>query len=241
MIKLETLAEFLNEVLKVDQFKDDLNGIYQSSNRPIRCLGLIREPWSEVADWVCSNQIDALFCHRPWKLSLEQLPNDTGVLAYHLSFDEALTIGYNPWLANQLGMKNLAVLGTKRESQVERPIGMIGDISSQSFYDYHQQVSTVFDGTEEIWLGAPKTSEFQISRVAVVGATSAELVQMAAAQGADLYITGQFRSVAKTALQSTGMSCIAIGHQRSEEWGIQALAELIRQRWPALQVVLPIQ
>lgn len=230
MTNLQDLAEFLNTVLKVDQFTDDLNGIYQPSTRPIQRIGLIREPCPEVANWVRSNQIDALFCHHPWKLQLDQLPDELGVLAYHLSFDETLTIGYNPWLADSLGMVNLAVLGTK----AERPIGMIGDVKTQPLAAYVHQVEAVFKGLEET-----KILTGQVSRVAVVGAMNAELIQMAVECQAGLYITGQLRRSAEAAVQATEINVVAVGHQRSEEWGLCALAQLLQQRWPNLEVVLP--
>lgn len=85
MIELETLAKFLDITLKAEQFAEDVNGVYQHSTQPIHRLGLILEPWAELPDWVRSKQIDALFCHRPWKLELNQLPVAIGILAYHLS------------------------------------------------------------------------------------------------------------------------------------------------------------
>lgn len=233
MTDLEALAEFLNIALKADQFidvVDDLNGIYRPSTRSIQRIGLIREPWLNVADWVQANQIDALFCHRPWKLPLDQLPDELGILAYHLSFDEALTIGYNPLLADCLEMSNLAVLGTK----LERPIGMIGDIKTQDLNTYVRQVEAIFGGLEET-----EVNPTQVSRVAVVGAMTAELIHMASHQRAELYITGQRRRSAELAVQATKINIIAVGHQRSEEWGIHALAYLLQQRWTALEVVLP--
>jgi hypothetical protein len=30
-----------------------------------------------------------------------------------------------------------------------------------------------------------------------------------------------------------------VGHRRSEEWGLRALAGVLRERWSALEVVLP--
>lgn len=229
-IHLEELAEFLNTLLKSEQFVDDPNGIYQHSSNAIRRIGLLLEPWSGLEKWVCSNQIDALFCHRPWRLQLDQLPPEMGILAYHLAFDEGLTVGYNPNLANSLEITNLAVLGTK----LERPIGMIGDIKTQSLSEYVCHIKTVFGGIEEARLNSG-----QVSRVAVVGAMSPDLIQSAADRQAELYITGQLRRSAELAVQATGISVIAVGHERSEQWGMQTLANLLRQRWPDLDVVLP--
>jgi putative NIF3 family GTP cyclohydrolase 1 type 2 len=229
MIELHTLAKFLDRTLNAEQFTDDFNGIYQPSTRPIQRIGLILEPLPELSDWIVSHQIDALFCHRPWNLQVAQLPTEMGVLAYHLSFDEALTIGYNPFLAKDLGMKKLLVLGKK----LERPIGMIGEVVHQPLKDCIFQIEAMFGGMEVVISGLE-----QISRIAVVGAMSAELIQMAADCGAELYITGQLRRSAESALRATKISVIAVGHQRSEAWGLRMLARLLQQQFPSLEVVL---
>lgn len=121
-------------------------------------------------------------------------------------------------------------MGTKSE----RPIGMIGEISAQTLERYIQRVKNIFDGIEDVVFGSE-----QVSRVAVVGTMSAELIQMAADRQAELYITGQLRRSAESAVQATGISVIEIGHHRSEKWGLRALAQILRQQWSALEVILP--
>ncbi len=65
------------------------------------------------------------------------------------------------------------------------------------------------------------------------------LVREAKDRGANIYITGQLRQPAKLALEETGISCVAVGHKRSEEWGLRALAGLLRDRFSQLEVILP--
>ena len=56
------------------------------------------------AVWTETQRLDALFLHRPFKLEVSTLPDDMGVLASHLPFEERLALGYNPRLADALGM-----------------------------------------------------------------------------------------------------------------------------------------
>jgi hypothetical protein len=44
------------------------------------------------------------FCIDPGSCNPEQLEPDVGVISYHLAFDERLTLGFNPRLAEVLGM-----------------------------------------------------------------------------------------------------------------------------------------
>ncbi len=227
MIYLDDIAEFLSDFMAANRFTDDQNGVYIPSTKAIARFGLCLEPWAELATWAQHERLDGLFLHRPW-----QLQNvDIGVVAYHLAFDEALTFGFNPRLATVLGMSNLEVLGEKQG----RAIGMLGDVESYSFDKYCDRLYQIFHGYDKVISGT--TGE--ISRVAVVGAMNEILVRKAKDRGANIYITGQLRQSAELALAETGISCVAIGHRRSEEWGLRALSGLLRDRFSQLKVILP--
>lgn len=228
-IALNDLAQFLDRFFAVHRFGDDQGGIYQPSLRPIRRIGLALEPWAGLPEWATSQHLDALFFHRPWKLEAGQLAPDVGVVAYHLAFDERMTLGFNPRLADVLGMSALEVLGEKEG----RPIGTIGEISAQSFVSYCDRVREIFGGYDKT-----RASSGDIKRVAVVGAMTDALIREAAVRGADLYITGQLRPAA-VAVEETGIRVIAVGHRRSEEWGLRSLAGVLRDRYFDLEVVLP--
>ncbi|MUG99503.1 NGG1p interacting factor NIF3 [Scytonema sp. UIC 10036] len=228
---LAEIAEFLNNSLGVDKyFQEEPGGVYLPSIRPIKRLGLALEPWTELQEWVDAENLDALFLHRPWKLQAGQLAPDIGVISYHLAFDERLTLSFNPELAKILEMSGLEVLGEKRN----RSIGMIGEIPTQSFAELCDRVSQIFGGYEQI---RGVTSPEEVRKIAVVGAMTDELVREATNRGAAAYITGQLRKGADVALQETKMKAIAVGHRRSETWGLWALVRLLHQRWSSLEIV----
>lgn len=231
MISLVDIAQFLDHFFAIHRFRDDQNGVYLPSTRPIARFGLALEPWPELAEWTSAKQLDALFLHRPWKLQPGKLLSDVGVVAYHLAFDECLTLGFNPRLGTVLGMSRLEVLGEKQG----RAIGMIGDISAQSFASYCCCIDEIFGGQNETHTGICH----EILRVAVVGAMTDALVREAAFRGANVYTTGQLRQPAQAAVVETGIGVVAIGHRRCEEWGLQALAGVLRERWSRLEVILP--
>jgi putative NIF3 family GTP cyclohydrolase 1 type 2 len=229
-IALQELVTFLNEFFEVEQYPDDQNGIYRASqNCSIDRLGLSLEFGDGLANWAIATQLDTLFLHRPWKLPDDFLP-DVSVIAYHLAFDQQLTLGFNPQLAETLEIEDLEILGYKNQ----RPIGMIGDVDSQSLREWDDRLQSIFGGREQIHLGKQQS----ISRVAVVGAMTDALVREATERGADVYLTGQFRYPAELAVSETEISVIAIGHHRSEVWGLKALAKLLGDRYPELMVLL---
>lgn len=230
MVSLDELAQFLNQYFAVQQFGDDQGGIYSNSLRPIRRIGLALEPCTEIAQWINEQQLDAIFLHRPWKLELKQPQlKDLGIISYHLAFDERLTLGFNTRLAEVLGMSEIEILGEKQG----RPIGMIGEILPQSFENFCSQIDEIFGGKEQAY---PSIYQ-QVSRVAVVGAMTEVLVYEAAARGANIYLTGQWRQPAQAAVLETKINVVAVGHRRCEEWGLRALAGVMRERWSKLDVI----
>jgi putative NIF3 family GTP cyclohydrolase 1 type 2 len=112
---------------------------------------------------------------------------------------------------------------------------MMGEIPPQSFGTYRRYIEEVFGGQDKAHPGGWE----KVSRVAIVGAMTDALVREAASRGANLYITGQLRKPAEEAVLETGIGVIAVGHRRCEEWGLRALAGVMRERWAGLKVILP--
>jgi putative NIF3 family GTP cyclohydrolase 1 type 2 len=169
-ISLEEIAEFLDEFFAIEKYSSDQNGIYLPSNRSIKRIGIALKPWTELAEWVNTDRLDALFLHRPWTLELEELPSDLGILSYHKAFDEHLTLGFNSRLASAVGLRKLEVLGYKEG----RAIGMLGEITEQPFLESNapfkkmlsERIKSIFGGYEQI--SFPRQNI--VSRVAIVGA-----------------------------------------------------------------------
>jgi putative NIF3 family GTP cyclohydrolase 1 type 2 len=91
-----------------------------------------------------------------------------------------------------------------------------------------------FDALDDLVVGALDP----VTRIAVVGGMTDALVREAAARGAQLYVTGQWRVPAARAVRDTGLTVAVTGHARAERWGLAALARMLRERWPAMRVSL---
>ena len=227
MTTLADLETFLSDFLLAGQFDGDQNGIYRASNRQLKKLGLALEPPPNISGWILQNKLDALFLHRPWKLG--RTPEGVGVLAYHYAFDERLTTGYNPLLAEALKLSHPEVFGHKEG----RPLGMMGDVPRTSLAAFQKQLEIEFGGLGGVY-GA-QTGE--VTRVGVVGAMRPALLYEAAQRGAQVYLTGQYRKGAAKAVAETGLSVLELGHERSEKWGLKTLGRVLQQRF-GLEVVL---
>lgn len=240
-ILLNDIVDFLRSEFTIDRYPDsEQGGVYHASGYPVQRLGLVLEPFPELADWMVENQLDTLWLHRPWQLDLTTLPPDVAVIYNHLPFDEHLTMGYNPRLAAQLrAVGPLEPVGFKQavnaigESPPQRPIGMLFDAVQQDIAEWVRRAEILFGGNDRIEPGR----QTSIERVAVVGAMNDALIREAADRGAGLYLTGQYRPSAHKAVAETGIAVIAVGHRRSEEWGLRAMVDLLRERWPGLVLI----
>lgn len=234
MPSLRQLADLLDAYLDAGAYVNDQAGIFRASMDEVRRIGLALEPWVGVESWAMNENLDGLFLHRPWKLEEHNLDASIGVLAYHLAFDEHLTLGFNPRLAVAFGLRGIEVIGEKEG----RPLGMIGDVRAVEFDLFVRATGEIFGGIDE---ARPlNRASNEVRRVAIVGAMTDKLVREADERGADVYVTGQWRFPAKDAVRETGIGVIAVGHRRTEEWGLRALAGLLRERWEELDVVLGV-
>ncbi len=229
-LTLAAIADYLNSYLGSADIPNDQNGIYRPSQRPVKQIGLAIEPWTGIGEWVQRERLDALFLHRPWKLDMQTLPEEIGILAYHLAFDLKLTFGLNHRLADVLQMTNLTPFAFKDGL----PLGMIGDITSLPMHTFVEYLGETFGVAPTIERYYRET----VSRVALVGAMTDILIREAAEQAVDLYITGQFRQPARRAVDETGMTVAVVGHTVGELWGIRTLASLLRERYAGLDVVI---
>ncbi len=237
MPTLSDLNDFLSLYFSAERFGSDQNGIYRApdkSEKPVKRMGLLLEPFPKLADWTKKNKLDALFIHRPWKLEKVKAPEgEVGILAYHYAFDELLTTGYNPRLADVLLVSELEVLGYKEG----RPLGMIGNVPRTDLQTFRVQVEEVFGGLEGAYLKTEPEEE-HVTRVCVVGAMRDKLVREARERGANVYITGQYRDHAQDAVDNTSMNILEVGHERCERWGLRALAGVLRERYADLFVTV---
>ena len=188
------------------------------------------EPWPGLTRWTSDERLDALFLHRPWSLTDPQRQElrDTGigVLAYHLAFDERLTTGFNPVLASACGWGAPEILGHKEG----RPLGMLCALPEAVPFDaIAARLRAEFAGLEQAVPPAAGDAT-AVALVAVVGAMTDALVREAHARGVGVYVTGQWRQPAAKAVHETGLGVVALGHRRSEVWGLRALARLLGER-----------
>jgi putative NIF3 family GTP cyclohydrolase 1 type 2 len=230
MPTVHDLADFLAPVLDADHYHraGDPAGVWIASDRPIRRLGLRLEPGLPPYGW--AKGLDAVLIHRPFGLWPALVPAGRGVLGVHRALDERLSIGCNPVLADMLGLQ----VFDEPLCRDGRPVGLLGRLPApEAGAVIVRRIEAELGGFEHAGPEPPPA----VSVVAIVGAMTDELVRAAAAGGAGIYLTGQFRQPVREAVRTTGVHVLATGQARAEAWGLRHLGNLLRERWPFLEIV----
>jgi putative NIF3 family GTP cyclohydrolase 1 type 2 len=228
---LPELAAHLGALLGAHRYAPAEHGVAHAADRRVARLGLALDGSAAVAAWSRSERLDAVWLHRPWRLPAAELAPGTGVCFTHLPFDDRLTTGLNPRLATALECTDLEPFAFKDG----RTLGMLARCEPRTPDGLRDALAGVFGGLDA-WVDA--ADEVAVRRIAVVGAMNEAFVRDAAARGAALYVTGQLRAPALAAVRETGIGVAAVGHGRSEAWGVRALTGLLRERWAGLDVRL---
>ena len=193
-------------------------------HRDVKRMLFALEPPSKLKQ-LEKKSYEAIFMHRPFDLHLRHFP-DSYILWSHDDFDNNMTVGYNPSLASDLQLKQpLQELYWTNKKGTERRIGMVGSLDrAQPYGQYRRHVEELFGGAD----ASKANAVAHVRNVAVMGAFNANLLhRMKSEHAVDLYITGQVRPGAMEVAKELNIAVVAVGHQRCEAYGLQALAASI--------------
>ncbi|KAL6712677.1 hypothetical protein ACN47E_000554 [Coniothyrium glycines] len=189
------------------------------------------------------------FLHRPFDLDRRAVRKGTLVLSSHTSFDEVLTVGWNPYLAERLSMNVVACLciqGYKGKAgwDPDRKIGIMGQVT-QHREMLVRRIQHEFGPMELVQEGLAD----EIHVVAIMNAFNEEQVHRVLDTAREegwvppegngrnmLYLTGQPRIAGLDAAQAQGMSVVCVGHRQAEDWGIRYMANELRAAFPGVRV-----
>ncbi|MDV6374963.1 Nif3-like dinuclear metal center hexameric protein [Deinococcus arenicola] len=187
----------------------------------VRRLALALEP----ANLPPTLDADALFIHRSLRVG-ERWPG-LGVLGVHDGFDLALTTGPNVRLARTLGWRDVREVVWKGELK-----GITATPPQDGWAELQAALHAELGGEDSSWPPAEAAAPL---RLALMNAMNPGLIEHVAAGGVRVYLTGQLRLSASAAAHAHGLGVIALGHRRTEEWGLRRLAQELWAAFPGLE------
>jgi dinuclear metal center YbgI/SA1388 family protein len=156
---------------------------------------------------------------------------NASLVAYHLALDAHATLGNNAQLAARIGAMPVGPFGT---------VGRGCTVDPVSVDELAGRVAGVVGRAPLVLRGG----EREIRRLAVsTGAAGHDLV-LASHQGYDALLTGEPEEPSAATARELGVHLIAAGHHATEQFGVQALAAHLAERfrldWHYVEVANPV-
>lgn len=250
MIHLKKFRGFLDNYLQVQLYKDDVgpNGLFKrgtynfidfihkvSGKEPIRKVFLSVNLYEKTEQIAIREGADALITHHP----NEQKGNDLapklltkGILlfTYHLPLDAHPVVGNNVQIVNRI----------KDHLRIGQP-SRFKDIGYKVDFEDPEKIEDLYEVFQNIfgkkWIQVENERSI-IRNLAVVAGTGGDAKYINACNdgGIDCLLTGEIENSesAKSSL-NTGVTVFYVGHEESEVFSLDAIAQKIMERFPEIE------
>jgi len=247
-ISAQALTQFCDDYLSTSAFKDYApNGLQIDGGRPIQRIVTGVTACEALIDAAIANNADAIMVHHGyfWKGEPATLTGMKGrrvrklmqhgisMIGYHLPLDAHPISGNNAKLADMLGMTiNGALYPTE-----SHPVGNIATCTPQSADDLIATITQAL-GRAPLHISAEyhtdasaQTSGRLIERVGICTGGAQDMIEQAASMGCDAFISGEISERTTHSARELGIDYFACGHHATERGGIQALGEIVAQKF----------
>ncbi|GKT12476.1 MAG: hypothetical protein ISEC1_P1454 [Thiomicrorhabdus sp.] len=222
------LVNYLNELLKIDEYNDYApNGLQVEGCDEIKIIVTGVTACNELINEAIKLNAHAIIVHHGffWKSEPQEivgfkqkriknlLVNDINLLGYHLPLDGHSELGNNAELARLWQLKDITPdSGLVRLGHLSEPI---------KIDEFITRVTTTL-GRKPLHLkGGP---EF-VKTVSWCSGGAQNYIDKAVKFGADVYISGEVSEQTMHLAKECGIHYLSAGHHATEKWGIKALGE----------------
>jgi len=224
------------------------------SRQSVRRIWVALDPSPEVVKAACQKKVDLLITHHPLIFRpLKSIDFDTpggsiiqmaahhqlAIFSAHTNLD-IVRDGVNDVLAQQLGLRNLAVLHPVQlenlvkenvapltGAEAEYGIGRIGSLAKAG--SLKSLVSMVKKKLKLDFIKVAGDLEMKVKRVAICSGSGSSLMQTFLASKAQAYISGDIHYHDAREAESANRGIVDIGHFPSEHLMVNALAQQLKK------------
>ena len=247
-ISAQALTQFCDDYLSTSAFKDYApNGLQIDGGRPIQRIVTGVTACEALIDAAIANNADAIMVHHGyfWKGEPATLTGMKGrrvrklmqhgisMIGYHLPLDAHPISGNNAKLADVLGM---TITGALYPTE-SHPVGNIATCTPQSADDLIATITQAL-GRAPLHISAEyhadssaQTNGRLIERVGICTGGAQDMIEQAATMGCDAFISGEISERTTHSARELGIDYFACGHHATECGGIQALGEIVAQKF----------
>ena len=246
-MKVKALTDYLEEIapLSYQEEYDNAGLIVGNEEDEVKAVLIALDTTPEVIEEAISLGANVVVAHHPiifkglkklnGKTYIERavmlaIKHDIAIYAIHTNLDNVYNYGVNAKICGKLGLINTRILAPKTELDGQGLVGsgMIGELdkplNGKDFLDYLKSSMQLKVVKHTKLLGK------DILKVAVCGGSGGFLLQNAKNEGADVFITSDYKY--HEYFDADGdIVIIDIGHYESERFTIELLFELITEKF----------
>ena len=232
-MQLDELCHFCDDFLAIDDFQDYCpNGLQVEGRAQVQRLVSGVSASLALIEAAIEQDADAILVHHGyfWKGESASLTGfkgrrikrlmqrDISLLAYHLPLDFHAQVGNNAQLARRMGW-----LVTGQQEGV-----WIGETATPMSPDQLlDELGEKIDGNPLLIAGGGHA----VHRIAWCTGAAQSYIEKAAALGVDAFISGEISEQTVHIARELGLHYIAAGHHATERYGVQALGQVIADRF----------
>lgn len=232
-MQLDELCHFCDDFLSVDEFDDYCpNGLQVEGKQSVQKLVSGVSASLDLINAAIQQDADAILVHHGYFWKGEAAPlvgfkgrrvrtlmqNDVSLIAYHLPLDAHPTVGNNAQLALKMGW-----LVTERDGLL-----WLGEVEESCSVDQVlDELGERIDSNPLLIHGG----DHSVRKIAWCTGAAQSYIQQAADLGAELFISGEISEHTVHFAREQGIHYIAAGHHATERYGVQALGELLANRF----------
>jgi len=239
MITLDTLVQYLNHLLNIEQFQDYCpNGLQVEGKPQIKkiisgvtaCQALLEVAVKENADAILvhhgyfwKNEDDCVVGIKHHRLKT-LLTHDISLLCYHLPLDAHREFGNNEQLAKELefDIEHVFDVGGGME------IGFMGHLPrAMSGSELATHIQQKLERPPLHISGGDQS----FSKIAWCTGGAQDFIDLAIKQGAQAYLTGEVSERTVHVARENGIHFYGAGHHATERYGVKALGDHIAKHF----------
>lgn len=235
-MKLTDLNNYLNQLLKPEQFSDYCpNGLQVEGKQEIQHIVTGVTASYDLLQAALADKADAILVHHgyfwrgesPEIVGIKKrriqflLQHNLSLIAYHLPLDAQAEFGNNVMLAKQLELTATGWAGDKN-------MLLLAELSAPiSLKDFAQIINVKLNRTSQV-IGDLTQA---VQKVGLCTGAAQGYIEQAVQAGVDVYISGEISEPTVHIARETGVSYIAAGHHATERYGVQALGEHLAEKF----------
>jgi dinuclear metal center YbgI/SA1388 family protein len=247
-MKIRELIDFMEShaPLKYQEKYDNSGLIVGNADMEISGVMICLDSTEEVIDDAISRGCNLVIAHHPiiftgikkltgktyiGRTVIRAIKNDVAIYAMHTNLDNLLEGGVSERIAKRIGLKNLEILDPKMTFLTEGinvGTGIIG--YTPSAFDEMDFLKEVKKQMNTKVIRYTRLLDKPVNKVAVCGGACSFLLRTAIMQGADMFITADFKY--HEFFDAEDKLVIAdIGHYESEQFTIELIHDLITKNF----------